>query len=127
MTYQPGRHFLQVPGPTNIPDRILRAIAQPVLDHRGPAWNRLQAEVFERIRPIFKTRQPVMIFPASGTGGWESALVNSLSPGDSVLTSADSQPPVPDAGKIITGCLVLNTGRMRSKISAWSLAQAGPR
>ena len=86
MTYQPGRHFLQVPGPSNIPDRVLRAIAQPVLDHRGPAWARLQAEVFERIRPIFKTREPVLIFPASGTGGWESALVNTLSPGDKVLT-----------------------------------------
>lgn len=86
MTYQAGRHFLQVPGPSNIPDRVLRAIAQPVLDHRGPAWAKLQAEVFERIRPVFKTRQPVMIFPASGTGGWESALVNTLSPGDQVLT-----------------------------------------
>jgi alanine-glyoxylate transaminase/serine-glyoxylate transaminase/serine-pyruvate transaminase len=86
MTYQAGRHFLQVPGPTNIPDRILRAISQPVLDHRGPAWAHLQAEIFERIRPVFKTRQPVMIFPASGTGGWESALVNTLSPGDQVLT-----------------------------------------
>ncbi|HEY1384781.1 MAG TPA: aminotransferase class V-fold PLP-dependent enzyme [Dongiaceae bacterium] len=86
MTYQAGRHFLQVPGPSNIPDRILRAIAQPVLDHRGPAWAKLQAEVFERIRPVFKTRQPVMIFPASGTGGWESALANTLSPGDQVLT-----------------------------------------
>src|SRR5687768_12384907 len=86
MTYQAGRHFLQVPGPTNIPDRILHAIAQPVLDHRGPAWARLQAEIFERIRPVFKTRQPVMIFPASGSGGWESALVNTLSPGDQVLT-----------------------------------------
>jgi alanine-glyoxylate transaminase/serine-glyoxylate transaminase/serine-pyruvate transaminase len=86
MTYQAGRHFLQIPGPTNVPDRILRAIAQPVLDHRGPVWAQLQAEVFERIRPVFKTRQPVMIFPASGTGGWESALVNTLSPGDQVLT-----------------------------------------
>ncbi|HNB25347.1 MAG TPA: aminotransferase class V-fold PLP-dependent enzyme [Alphaproteobacteria bacterium] len=86
MTYQPGRHFLQVPGPSNIPERVLRAIAQPVLDHRGPAWASLQAEVFERIRPVFKTREPVLIYPASGTGGWESALVNTLSPGDRVLT-----------------------------------------
>ena len=85
MTYQAGRHFLQIPGPTNVPDRILRAIAQPILDHRGPTWARLEAEVFERIRPIFKTRQPVMIFPASGTGAWESALVNTLSPGDQIL------------------------------------------
>ena len=89
--YQPGRHFLQVPGPSNIPERVLRAIAQPVLDHRGPAWAALQAEVFERVRPIFKTQEPVMIFPASGTGGWESALVNTLSPGDRVLTFDSGQ------------------------------------
>ena len=86
MTYQPGRHFLQVPGPTNIPDSVLRAIAQPVLDHRGPAFAKLAMDVLERIKPVFKTRQTVMIFPASGTGGWESALVNTLSAGDRVLT-----------------------------------------
>jgi len=84
--YHPGRHFLQVPGPSNIPDSVLHAIAQPVLDHRGPDFARLGREVLDRIKPIFKTRQPVMIFPASGTGGWESALVNTLSPGDAVLT-----------------------------------------
>jgi alanine-glyoxylate transaminase/serine-glyoxylate transaminase/serine-pyruvate transaminase len=86
MAYQPGRHFLQVPGPSNIPDCVLRAIAQPVLDHRGPDFTRLGKEVLERIKPVFKTKQPVMIFPASGTGGWESALVNTLSAGDTVLT-----------------------------------------
>lgn len=86
MAYQPGRHFLQVPGPTNIPDSVLHAIARPVLDHRGPEFTRLGKEVLERIKPIFKTKQPVLIFPASGTGGWESALVNTLSPGDTVLT-----------------------------------------
>jgi alanine-glyoxylate transaminase/serine-glyoxylate transaminase/serine-pyruvate transaminase len=86
MTYQPGRHFLQVPGPTNIPDSVLRAIAKPVLDHRGPAFAKLAMDVLERIKPVFKTRQTVMIFPASGTGGWESALVNTLSAGDRVLT-----------------------------------------
>ncbi|TDQ80821.1 alanine-glyoxylate transaminase/serine-glyoxylate transaminase/serine-pyruvate transaminase [Dongia mobilis] len=85
MAYQPGRQFLQIPGPTNIPDRVLRAIAQPVLDHRGPEFAKLAAELLVRIRPIFKTRQPVLIFPASGTGAWESALVNTLSPGDRVL------------------------------------------
>ena len=63
MTYQPGRHFLQVPGPTNIPDSVLRAIAQPVLDHRGPAFAKLAMDVLERIKPVFKTRQTVMIFP----------------------------------------------------------------
>jgi alanine-glyoxylate transaminase/serine-glyoxylate transaminase/serine-pyruvate transaminase len=86
MAYHPGRHFLQVPGPTNIPDRVLKAISTPVLDHRGPEFTKLGREVLDRIKPIFKTRQPVLIFPASGTGGWESALVNTLSPGDTVMT-----------------------------------------
>lgn len=85
MTYHPGRQFLQIPGPTNIPERVLRAIAQPVLDHRGPEFAKLASEVLARIKPIFKTSQPVLIFPASGTGAWESALVNTLSPGDTVL------------------------------------------
>src|SRR5260221_8199321 len=86
MAYQPGRHSLQAQGPSNIPASVLSAIAQPVLDHRGPDFTRLGKEVLERIKPIFKTKQPVMIFPASGTGGWESALVNTLSAGDTVLT-----------------------------------------
>ncbi len=85
MNYQPGRQFLQIPGPTNIPERVLRAIAAPVLDHRGPEFARLAAEILARIKPVFKTTQPVLIFPASGTGAWESALVNTLSPGDRVL------------------------------------------
>ena len=85
MTYHPGRQFLQIPGPTNIPERVLRAIAQPVLDHRGPEFAKLASEVLARIKPIFKSSQPVLIFPASGTGAWESALVNTLSPGDTVL------------------------------------------
>ncbi len=85
MTYQPGRHFLQVPGPTNIPERVLRAIAAPVLDHRGPAFAALALELLERVKPVFKTTRPVVIFPASGTGAWEAALVNTLSPGDKVL------------------------------------------
>lgn len=85
MTYHPGRQFLQIPGPTNIPERVLRAIAQPVLDHRGPEFGKLATEVLARIKPVFKTKQPVLIFPASGTGAWESALVNTLSPGDTVL------------------------------------------
>jgi alanine-glyoxylate transaminase/serine-glyoxylate transaminase/serine-pyruvate transaminase len=85
VTYQPGRHFLQVPGPTNIPDRVLRAIAAPVLDHRGPAFAALALELLERVKPVFKTTRPVVIFPASGTGAWEAALVNTLSPGDQVL------------------------------------------
>ena len=85
MTHQPGRHFLQVPGPTNIPDRVLRAIAAPVLDHRGPACAALSRELLERVKPVFKTTRPVVIFPASGTGPWEAALVNTLSAGDTVL------------------------------------------
>lgn len=85
MPNQSGRHFLQVPGPTNIPDRVLRAISAPVIDHRGPELQNLALELLERIKPVFKTKGPVVIFPSSGTGGWEAALVNTLSPGDRVL------------------------------------------
>jgi len=83
--YRSGRHFLQIPGPTNVPDRILRAIERPTIDHRGPDFTRLAGEILEGIRPIFKTAGPVVIYPASGTGAWEAALVNTLSPGDRVL------------------------------------------
>ena len=82
---QSGRHFLQIPGPTNVPDRILRAIERPTIDHRGPEFKGLCFEVLEGIKEIFQTRHPVIIFPASGTGAWEAALVNTLSPGDRVL------------------------------------------
>lgn len=80
-----GRHFLQIPGPTNIPDRILRAISQPIIDHRGPGFASLGHDVLAGIRPVFKTEQPVIIYPASGSGAWEAALVNTLSPDDKVL------------------------------------------
>ena len=80
-----GRHFLQIPGPTNVPDRVLRAIDSPVLDHRGPEFAKLGKEVLENIRPIFQTTGSVIIYPASGSGAWESAIVNTLSPGDRVL------------------------------------------
>jgi alanine-glyoxylate transaminase/serine-glyoxylate transaminase/serine-pyruvate transaminase len=80
-----GRHFLQIPGPTNVPDRVLRAIDRPTIDHRGPEFGALGRRVLERLRSIVKTRHPVVIFPASGTGAWEAALVNTLSPGDRVL------------------------------------------
>ncbi len=80
-----GRHFLQIPGPTNIPDRVLRAIAQPIIDHRGPRFAALGQEVLAGLKPIFKTEQPVIIYPASGSGAWEAALVNTLSAGDKVL------------------------------------------
>ncbi len=80
-----GRHFLQIPGPSAVPDRILRAIAMPVIDHRGPEFADLGHRVLSGIKTIFKTEQPVIIYPASGTGAWEAALVNALSPGDEVL------------------------------------------
>jgi len=80
-----GRHFLQIPGPTNVPERVLRAIDRPVIDHRGPEFAKLGMEVLENIRPIFQTSGPVVIYPASGSGGWEAAIVNTLSPGDRVL------------------------------------------
>ena len=82
-----SRHFLQIPGPTNVPDRILRAIERPTIDHRGPGFGRLGNRVLSGLREIFRTRGHVLIFPSSGTGAWEAALVNTLSPGDTVLTS----------------------------------------
>jgi alanine-glyoxylate transaminase/serine-glyoxylate transaminase/serine-pyruvate transaminase len=85
MTYRSGRHFLQIPGPTNVPDRVLRAMDFPTMDHRGPEFAGLGHEVLEGLRTVFKTTQPVVIYPASGTGAWEAALVNTLSPGDRVL------------------------------------------
>ena len=87
MNTQAGRHFLQIPGPTNVPDRILRAIERPTIDHRGPAFGRFGRRVLAGLRKIFKTRGNVLIFPSSGTGAWEAALVNTLSPGDIVLMS----------------------------------------
>ena len=80
-----GRHFLQIPGPTPVPDRILRAMDMPVIDHRGPDFARLGKRVLDGIKTIFKCAGPVVIYPASGTGAWEAALVNTLSPGDRVL------------------------------------------
>ncbi|MBA1272136.1 pyridoxal-phosphate-dependent aminotransferase family protein [Stutzerimonas azotifigens] len=80
-----GRHFLQIPGPSPVPDRILRAMSLPTIDHRGPEFGALGLEVLRKIREVFKTQQPVVIYPASGTGAWEAALVNTLSPGDRVL------------------------------------------
>jgi len=80
-----GRHFLQIPGPSPVPDRILRAMSYPTIDHRGPEFGALGLKVLEGIKQIFKTDQPVVIYPASGTGAWEAALANTLSPGDSVL------------------------------------------
>ncbi len=80
-----GRHFLQIPGPTPVPDRILRAMDMPVLDHRGPEFQKLGRRVLEKLRGVFKTRAHVFIFPASGTGAWEAALANALAPGDTVL------------------------------------------
>ena len=82
-----GRHFLQIPGPTNVPDRVLRAIDRPTIDHRGPEFQVLAKACLEGMKRIFRTRHPVVIYPASGTGAWEAALANTLSPGDHVLMS----------------------------------------
>jgi alanine-glyoxylate transaminase/serine-glyoxylate transaminase/serine-pyruvate transaminase len=84
-THPSGRHFLQIPGPTNVPDRVLRAIDQPTIDHRGPEFAALTKAVLAGMKRIFKTESDVVIYPASGTGAWEAALVNTLSPGDHVL------------------------------------------
>lgn len=85
MKHQSGRHFLQIPGPTNVPDRVLRAIDGATVDHRGPEFQEMSKEVLAGLKQVFKTKSPVVIFPASGTGAWEAALVNTLSPGDRVL------------------------------------------
>ncbi len=85
MAFKSGRHFLQIPGPTNVPDRILRAIDYPTMDHRGPEFGRMGLQIIEGLKHVFQTQQPVVIYPASGTGAWEAALVNALSAGDKVL------------------------------------------
>jgi len=85
MTYRSGRHFLQIPGPSNSPDRILHALAKPTMDHRGPDFGVLGKEVLTGMQRVFQTDDPVVIYPASGTGAWEAALVNTMSPGDKVL------------------------------------------
>ena len=85
MTVKRGRHFLQIPGPTNVPDRVLRAIAQPTIDHRGPAFALLGREVIEGLQHVFQTTGAVVIYSSSGSGAWEAALVNTLSPGDRIL------------------------------------------
>ena len=82
---RPGKHLLQIPGPTNIPDRVLRAMSYPTIDHRGPDFAEITKRVLERLKGIFKTTQPVIMYPASGTGAWEAAIVNTLNPKDKVL------------------------------------------
>jgi len=85
MAFPSGRHFLQIPGPTNVPDRVLRAIDRPTIDHRGPEFAKLAKEVLAGLQRVFRTKQPVIVYPASGTGAWEAALSNTLSPGDRIL------------------------------------------
>ena len=85
MAHRGGRHFLQIPGPTNVPERVLRAIARPTIDHRGPEFRALAGSVLDDLRGVFGTAGPIVIYPASGTGAWEAALVNTLSAGDRVL------------------------------------------
>jgi alanine-glyoxylate transaminase/serine-glyoxylate transaminase/serine-pyruvate transaminase len=85
VTVHTGKHFLQIPGPTNVPDRVLRAMDMPTIDHRGPEFAQLGLEVLEGAKAVFRTKNPVVIYPSSGTGAWEAAIVNTLSPGDRVL------------------------------------------
>lgn len=86
-----GRHFLQIPGPSNVPDRVLRAMDNPTMDHRGPDFGLFGKQLLEKVKPVFGTKGPVIIYPASGTGAWEAALVNTLSPGDTVLMCETGQ------------------------------------
>jgi len=85
MAYQSGRHFLQIPGPTNVPDRVVRAMAAPTIDHRGPEFAALARQVLDGVGRLCGTTRPVALYPSSGTGAWEAALVNTLSPGDRIL------------------------------------------
>src|SRR5260370_22575668 len=85
MPYQSGRHFLQIPGPTNVPDRVLRAMAAPTIDHRGPEFAALARHVLAGLARLCGTTRPVAVYPSSGTGAWEAALVNTLSPCARVL------------------------------------------
>jgi alanine-glyoxylate transaminase / serine-glyoxylate transaminase / serine-pyruvate transaminase len=85
MAFPGGRHFLQIPGPTNAPDRVLRALSRPTIDHRSPEFARLSREVLDGLKRVFRTCAPVIVYPSSGTGAWEAALVNTLSPGDRIL------------------------------------------
>jgi alanine-glyoxylate transaminase / serine-glyoxylate transaminase / serine-pyruvate transaminase len=91
MTVHTGRHFLQIPGPTNIPDRVLRAMDTPTMDHRGPEFAQLGFQVLAAAQRVFRTKQRVIIYPSSGTGAWEAAIVNVLSPGDRVLMAETGQ------------------------------------
>jgi alanine-glyoxylate transaminase/serine-glyoxylate transaminase/serine-pyruvate transaminase len=86
-----GRHFLQIPGPTNVPDRVLRAMSAPTIDHRGPEFAQLTQALLPALGPVFGTTGPVVIYPSSGTGAWEAALANTLSPGDRVLIGETGQ------------------------------------
>jgi alanine-glyoxylate transaminase / serine-glyoxylate transaminase / serine-pyruvate transaminase len=88
---RPGRHFLQIPGPTPVPERILAAMSRQILDHRGPDFQRLGQRVLAGVKGLFKTQNPVFIFPSSGTGAWEAALTNTLNPGDKVLMCETGQ------------------------------------
>lgn len=88
---RPGRHFLQIPGPTNLPGRVARALSRPTIDHRGPECASLTFSILERLQQVFQTSGPVIIYPSSGNGGWEAALVNTLSAGDRVLFCANGQ------------------------------------
>ena len=91
MTVHTGRHFLQIPGPTNVPDRVLRAMDMPTMDHRGPEFAEIGHAVLAAMQRVFRTKQPVIIYPSSGTGAWEAALVNTLQPGDKVLMAETGQ------------------------------------
>jgi len=84
-SFRSGRHFLQIPGPSNVPDRVLRAMAKPTMDHRSAYFAEMTGRILEGLQELFQTSEPVILFPSSGTGAWEAALVNTLSPGDQVL------------------------------------------
>src|ERR1700756_5647951 len=100
-TLHTGRHFLQIPGPTNVPDRVLRAMDMPTIDHRGPEFAQLGLDVLAGWEAVFRTKEPVGICPSSGTGAWKAAIVNALSPGDKVLMAETLCDALEEPGKTI--------------------------
>ena len=126
MTHRSGRHFLQLPGPTNTPERVLRAMAKPTIDHRGPEFQAMTSRLLEGLRRLFRTEQAVFVHPASGSGAWEAALVNTLSPGDRVLVF-DQGFFASQWGRVAErfGLLVQREPwDARRGVTAWAVAQA---
>ena len=120
-----GRHLLHIPGPTPVPDRILRAIDTPIIDHRGPEFDRMMKQLLADMRPIFGTKGPVVVFPSSGSGAWEAAIVNCPSPGDKMVIFETGQFAslwcrMADKLKLSVDFIPTDWRRSRKRSTAWA-------